>query len=36
MVHGMLDASPAELHQLLLNVRAAGDPERSGESSKSS
>jgi hypothetical protein len=27
MVHGMLDASPAEVHQLLLNVRAEGDPE---------
>lgn len=26
LVHGMLDASPAELHQLLLNVRAEGDP----------
>jgi len=26
VVHGMLDASPAELHQLLLNVRAEGDP----------
>ena len=26
LVHGMLDASPAELHELLLNVRAAGDP----------
>jgi hypothetical protein len=25
-VRGMLDASPAVLHQLLLNVRAAGDP----------
>jgi hypothetical protein len=25
-VHGMLDASPAEVHQLLLNVRAEGDP----------
>jgi CobW/HypB/UreG, nucleotide-binding domain len=25
-VYGTLDASPAELHQLLLNVRAAGDP----------
>ncbi len=25
-VHGMLDASPAESHELLLNVRAAGDP----------
>jgi hypothetical protein len=27
VVHGMLDASPAEVHQLLLNVRAEGDPE---------
>lgn len=26
VVHGMLGASPAEVHQLLLNVRAAGDP----------
>lgn len=26
LVQGMLDASPAELHQLLLNVRAEGDP----------
>jgi len=26
LVQGMLDASPAELHQLLLNVRAVGDP----------
>ncbi|MGD0296211.1 MAG: GTP-binding protein [Bryobacteraceae bacterium] len=26
VVHGMLDASPAEFHQLLLNVRAEGDP----------
>jgi CobW/HypB/UreG, nucleotide-binding domain len=26
VVHGMLDASPAEVHQLLLNVRAEGDP----------
>jgi hypothetical protein len=26
LVHGMLDASPAEEHQLLLNVRAEGDP----------
>ncbi len=26
LVHGMLDASPAEVHQLLLNVRAEGDP----------
>lgn len=25
-VHGMLDASPTESHELLLNVRAAGDP----------
>ena len=25
-VHGMLDASPAGSHELLLNVRAAGDP----------
>jgi hypothetical protein len=27
MVAGMLDASPAARHELLLNVRAAGDPE---------
>lgn len=26
VVHGMLDASPAELHNLLINVRAEGDP----------
>lgn len=26
LVHGMLDASPAESHQLLLNIRAEGDP----------
>jgi hypothetical protein len=26
MIHGMLGASPAEVHQLLLNVRAEGDP----------
>jgi CobW/HypB/UreG, nucleotide-binding domain len=26
LVHGMLDASPAALHELLLNVRAAGHP----------
>jgi CobW/HypB/UreG, nucleotide-binding domain len=26
LVHGMLDASPAEAHQLLLNIRAEGDP----------
>jgi hypothetical protein len=26
LVHGMLDASPAEVHQLLLNIRAEGDP----------
>jgi len=26
LVQGMLDASPAELHELLLNVRAEGDP----------
>jgi hypothetical protein len=26
LVHGMLDASPAETHQLLLNIRAEGDP----------
>ncbi len=27
-VQGMLDASPAALHELLLNVRAAGDPRK--------
>jgi len=26
LVHGMLDASPADVHQLLFNVRAEGDP----------
>jgi hypothetical protein len=26
VVHGMLDASPAEQHELLLNLRAAGHP----------
>ena len=26
LVHGMLDASPADAHQLLLNIRAEGDP----------
>jgi hypothetical protein len=26
-VEGMLDASPAKRHELLLNIRAAGDPE---------
>jgi hypothetical protein len=27
MVEGMLDASVASRHELLLNVRAAGDPD---------
>jgi hypothetical protein len=25
-IQGMLDASPASIHQLLLNIRASGDP----------